>query len=146
MVKESYYVDSCIWLNLFKKEGDPSKGMPYWKIAEEFFKKVTNNRAVIIISPVVLKEISYKLQNKFSHFKNYILRNTKDIEFIDLMADDYRLARKLELINGFQIGFSDYLHVAICKRLNLILITRDRKLIAFAQKHICVLKPEDLFF
>ena len=40
MVQKTYYVDSCIWLNLFKKEGDPTKGAPYWKITQEFLEGV----------------------------------------------------------------------------------------------------------
>lgn len=31
-----FYLDTCIWMNLFKKEGNPEKGVPYWKIAKEF--------------------------------------------------------------------------------------------------------------
>ncbi len=37
-----------------------------------------------------------------------------------------------------------YLHVAIAKRLNIPLITRDKDLIIFAKKHVDVYKPEDL--
>jgi len=31
-----YYVDTSIWLNFFKKEGDPTKGVPYWQLAKAF--------------------------------------------------------------------------------------------------------------
>ncbi len=40
MEQKSFYLDSCIWLNLFKKEGDSSKGVPFWKIAEDFVNKI----------------------------------------------------------------------------------------------------------
>jgi len=37
-----YYVDSCIWLNLFKKEGDVAKGVPYWEITKKFIEFAEN--------------------------------------------------------------------------------------------------------
>ncbi|MBT4538739.1 hypothetical protein HOI26_00900 [Candidatus Woesearchaeota archaeon] len=43
-----------------------------------------------------------------------------------------------------KISFYDYLHVAISKRLNIPLITRDKDLIIFAKKHIEVYRPEEL--
>ena len=42
-MKKEYYIDSCIWLNMFKNEGDSSKGVPYWKIAKEFIGTFTAN-------------------------------------------------------------------------------------------------------
>jgi len=40
MTKKSYYLDANIWLNLWKKEGDSSKGVPYWQIAKDFIDKI----------------------------------------------------------------------------------------------------------
>ena len=40
MTQKTYYVDSCIWLNLFKKEGDTTKGTPYWKLAKDFLEMI----------------------------------------------------------------------------------------------------------
>ena len=39
MAQQRYYVDSCIWLNLFKEEGDPTKGIPYWTLAKKFIEE-----------------------------------------------------------------------------------------------------------
>ena len=60
------------------------------------------------------------------------------------MPEDYDLARKFENEEEIKLSFYDYLHVAIAKRLNVPLITRDKELIYFAKKHIGVFKPEDL--
>jgi len=138
MSQNFYYVDSCIWLNLFKKEGDILEGIPHWKIAKDFIEY--NN---IIISTIVLKELSFKLENKF----NFILKFFKDadnIEIIKTTSQDYDLARKFETVDHFKISFYDYLHVAIAKRLNVPLVTRDKNLIEFAKKYIEVFKPENL--
>ncbi len=139
MAQKTYYVDSCIWLNLFKKEGDPTKGVPYWQLAKDFLKQ--NNQ--IIISTIVLKELSYKLNELFDE-KLEFFKNTEFVEIIKTTSEDYDLARKFEDEEEFKISFYDYLHVAIAKRLNIPLITRDRDLIDFAIKHIEVFKPEDL--
>jgi predicted nucleic acid-binding protein len=70
-VKKKYYLDTNIWLNLFKKEGDLRKGVPYWKIAKDFIQKVDENEDTIIVSTIVLKEIFFttcrepKLLDKF---------------------------------------------------------------------------------
>jgi predicted nucleic acid-binding protein len=138
MAQKTYYVDSCIWLNLFKKEGDETKGVPYWKIAKDFLDK--NNR--LIISTIVLKELSFKVENFDQTMKFF--KDTEFVEIIKTKQEDYDLARKFEDEEEFKISFYDYLHVAIAKRLNIPLITRDKDLMDFANKHIEVYKPEDL--
>ena len=132
MAQKTYYVDSCIWLNLFKKEGDASKGVPYWKLAKDFLEK--SNK--LIISTIVLKELSFKVENIDKTMKFF-----KDSEFIEIIktrSEDYDLARKFEDEEEYKISFYDYLHVAIAKRLNIPLITRDRDLMDFARKQIDV--------
>ena len=139
MAQKTYYVDACIWLNLFKKEGDETKGVPYWKLAKDFLEKENK----IIISTIVLKELSFKLGDQFQE-KLKFFKETNFIEIIKTVPEDYDVARKFEDEEEFKISFYDYLHVAIAKRKNILLITRDRDLINFADKHIEVYKPEDL--
>tara|TARA_Y100000310_G_C20297503_1_gene630131 strand:+ start:102 stop:527 length:426 start_codon:yes stop_codon:yes gene_type:complete len=139
MAQKTYNVDSCIWLNLFKKEGDATKGTPYWKLAKDFLED--DNK--IIVSTIAIKEISYKIPEKL----NYVMKFFKENDYIELIKtkqEDYDLARKFEDEEEFKISFYDYLHVAISKRLNIPLITRDKDLIQFAKKHIEVFKPEEL--
>lgn len=139
MAQKTYYVDSCIWLNLFKKEGDETKGVPYWKLAKDFIEDENN----IIVSTIVIKELSFKIEEKL----NYVMKFFKDnesIKMIKTVPEDYDLARKYEDEEELKISFYDYLHVAISKRLNIPLITRDKDLIAFAKKHIEVYRPEEL--
>jgi predicted nucleic acid-binding protein len=141
-----FYVDSCIWLNLFKKEGDESKGVPYWKIAKSFLKKVAlSENAEVLYTSFILKEINRKIQDS-SLFRKHLgfMRSSKRFIFIDCLKEDYILARKLESESGFSISFIDCINVAICMRLNAVLVTRDRNLIDFALSHIDVGKPEYL--
>lgn len=130
-----YYLDTCIWLNIFKKE---SNHLQYWKIAIEFITKVNSN---VAISTIVLKELEYKTKNKFKIIKDFFKNSSYVI--IKTTNEDYELARKFEYEHKL-LSFYDYLHIAICKRLNLILVTRDKTLIDFAKQHIEVYKPEDL--
>ena len=139
-MKRYYYIDTCIWLNLFKKEGDETKGEPYFKIAYKFIEKETLN---IRYSGIVLKELQFilndeiKFKEKKQLFKDFF-------EFVKLNEKDYDLARNYEFENNSIISFYDYLHIAICKNNNFILITRDKDLIETAKKYIDVKKPEEI--
>jgi len=143
MTQKSYYVDTNIWLNLFKMEGDPSKGKPYWKIAFDFFERVKQKDEVIYVSSIILKELKYKLDAKFDYVTEFF-RKSKFIRMIKTKNEDYDFARKLEEETNFKISFLDYLHIAISKRLDVLLITRDRDMIEIAKNYIKVKRPEEL--
>lgn len=143
MQKRSYYLDTCIWLNIFKREGDLSKGTPYWKIALDFVKSIENSGGEIIVSPIILREIYSKLGEKYSLVKDYFDKNSF-ISLIEVFNEDYILARKFESASNFTISFYDCIHIAMAKRLNIDLVTRDNSLIAFAKSFISVKKPEEL--
>ncbi|MBS3139687.1 PIN domain-containing protein [Candidatus Woesearchaeota archaeon] len=142
MAKNEHYLDSCIWLNLFKKEGDPTKGIPYWKLAKDFIEQVEDEKGKIIVSTIILKELYFTLGEKFDGVKGF-LKEAGYVNIIKTTSDDYDLAREFEQQHGL-ISFYDYLHVAIAKRLGIPLITRDRDLMDFAKNHVKVFKPEDL--
>jgi len=141
-MKKAFYIDTCIWLNLFKKEGDPAKGIPYWKIAYDFIEKVMfSNDKEIVYSGFVLKEIGFNLDDKtYKKTEQFFKR----FEFVKAKSEDYSLARKLESNCNYEVSFFDCMHTTICKRLKLVMITRDNKLIRFAKKHIFVKRPEEL--
>ena len=142
-MNEVFYLDTCIWLNLFKKEGDVSKGKPYWIIAKEFIEKVESSNDSIIVSTIVLKELEFKLGDKFNLVKEFF-KDNNFIKIIKTTSEDYELARNYEDSDKCGISFYDYLHVAIAKRLSIKFITRDRGLIEFSKDIIKVNKPEEL--
>jgi predicted nucleic acid-binding protein len=136
-----YYVDTCIWLNYFKKE--VRNNVKYWEITKNFLNFVIQSKSKIIVSTIVIKELKFKLGAKF----NIILENLRkddSIILISTTSQDYQLARQLERINNFKLSFYDFLHIAICKRLNISLITRDKDLIKIGTYYIEINKPEDL--
>ena len=141
-MKIGYYVDTCIWLNIFKKEGDETKGVPYWKSGKDFIELIEKRNEKIIVSTIILKELYFTSEKKFDDIKKYF-KNTEFIQIIKTENEDYELARKFEKEHQL-LSFYDYLHVTIAKRLHLILVTRDKDLIAFANDQVEVHKPEDL--
>ena len=146
MIIKSYYVDSCIYLNLWKEEGDNSKGTPYWRIAKDFFENISLSvDKEVIYSGVVLKELKFNLDKDLFEKKVLLLKKDMSFRLINTSEKDRLLARQLESKFDYEISFYDCVHIAICKRLNAILVTRDKKLIKFARRFIRVLRPEELF-
>ncbi|MBU1204325.1 MAG: PIN domain-containing protein [Nanoarchaeota archaeon] len=147
MEQKSFYLDTCIWLNLFKKEGNPTKGVPYWEIARDFIEKVMfSKNEEIIYSSLIIREIKFKICNEnILKEKLLFLKEEDKFRFVEVTEKDYSFARKLESELKYELSFYDCLHIAVCKRLNFILVTRDKDLIRIARRYIIVEKPENLF-
>ena len=143
---KSFYLDTCIWLNLLKKEGDSTKGIPYWRIAKDFIEKVIfSDDKEIIYSGLILKEMKFKLRNdEIFKEKELFFKEEIKFRFVKTVEEDYSFARKLESELMYELSFYDCLHIAICRRLNLVLVTRDADLIKFARRYVQVSKPENL--
>ena len=137
-----FYVDTNIYLNLWKKEGDPTKGIPYWKLAQDFLNKAEKEKSTIINSGLILKELYYVLSRQQFNQKVELLKAS--YQRVIVAQEDYTLARVLESKHKFRISFYDCLHLAICSRLNLILVTRDTLLLEVAKReHVPCARPED---
>lgn len=142
--KKRYYVDSCIWLNLFKKEINPNGIKDFWKIAEEFILEKSENDN-IIYTGLVFRELEDKINDVLRYKeKLYFIKEELKCNYVKLTNEDYDFARKLEKEENCILSFYDFLHIAVCKRTDSILITRDNKLIEVSKKYILVFKPEDL--
>ena len=142
MEKKEVYFDSCIWLNLFKQEGDETKGVPYWKLAQECVERIEKVGGTIFVSTIVLKELYFQLGPKFE-LVNKFFKQSAFVKIVKTANEDYLLARAFEQKHQ-TLSFYDYLHVALAKRLNVSLITRDTELMEFAKGQVEVHKPEEL--
>jgi predicted nucleic acid-binding protein len=140
-----YYVDSCIWLNLFKKEGDARKGEPYWKIADQFIKETLREESnESIYSAPIMREIRNCLKNENVFRTNErLIKEHPRTRFTEVTKEDKEFARRIESENSFELSFFDCIHIAICKREGSILVTRDKELLKRAEKYITAKKPED---
>ncbi len=143
-MSERYYLDACIWINFFKKEGDASKGLPYWKILELFLDFVSAKNATIYVSTIVLKELRHVLSKELFETAEALFYEIDNIIITKTFPHEYELARKYEKDEEFKISFYDYLHTAISKSRSYVLITRDRDLLTFAKKYVTTFKPEEL--
>ncbi len=142
---KKYYLDTCIWLNLFKKEGDSTKGVPYWELTEIFMKKAIKEKAIIFYSDIVLRELQIKQSDEeYIKSKFYILL-TPVTRQLNQSIEDRNKARELESKYHFEISFYDLVHLIIAKKVGAILITRDRKLLSIALENDVIAKrPEEL--
>lgn len=114
---KGYYVDTCIWLNLFKKEKNIRLGIEFWKITENFIDRVEEyGNSKLVVSTIVLKELQFKLPEKFGRVMKFFRKNNA-IVIVKTATEDYALARKLEAESVIKIGFHDFLHIAIKKTL-----------------------------
>ncbi len=135
-----FYVDSCIYLNLWKRE--ERTGVKFWKFAQDFFERVQESGGTIYISPFVFKELSFRFDTDTLQHRLEEIRRSSMFENIDACSDDYREARRLESASGFEISFFDCMHTALAKRLGAALVTRDNKLLDFAGGFCAVGRPE----
>ena len=141
---QSYYVDSCIYLNLWRKEV-AFDGFKFWKIAEDFFKFVDGNNAIVYYSGYLLKELSFLLDDSEINKKILLFKKSSNFKKISLSLEDYELARKIEVKIDYELGFFDIIHMLLARKNDSILITRDRKLIEISERYnVKVAKPEEL--
>ncbi|MBI5798133.1 PIN domain-containing protein [Candidatus Woesearchaeota archaeon] len=137
-----YYVDTCIWLNLFKKEGDARKGKPYWEIARDFLHCVEGSHYDdIVYSGIVLRELDIKLEKK-DYF--LILEELQTFQRVEVSLEDKNKARKLEVKYNFSISYYDLVHLCITERIGAVLVTRDKQLLLIADAEgVFAIKPEE---
>lgn len=93
---DKYYVDSCIWLNLFKKETKGNK--KYWEYAQKLLGKALFSEGLVFYSGFVLKELKHVLNNE-RVYKEKLLFLKNECVFIKAIEEDYLKARKLESIH-----------------------------------------------
>ncbi len=137
-MKRKFYVDTCIYLNLWKKE------KLFWEKALSFFEKREEHDEKISYSKLIIKELKYILSEKeFEHKRNLFRENR--FEEIKLITEDIINARKIETEIKYELSFYDILHMLLARKSQSILITRDRKLIKIARKYnIKTKRPEEI--
>jgi predicted nucleic acid-binding protein len=143
-VPRKLYVDTCVWLNLFKKESTLSQGIPLWKHTEDFIAKVIVANDILFYSGYVLRELTFAFHDD-AVMRNKRVYIEKIASGIDALEEDRSLARKIEFDSNYGISYYDCVHIAICKRICAILVTRDKALLTHARRYITAEKPEYLY-
>lgn len=140
----NFYVDACIYLNLWQMEGDERFGVPYWKIAQDFLIKVDQGVNIIFYSGVLLRELKFILGEKEFSKKRLLFSSSANFRKINIFSEDLANARKIEHETSYEISFYDILHMLLAEKSGAILITRDKKLLEIAKKYGVIAKrPEE---
>jgi predicted nucleic acid-binding protein len=134
----AFYIDSCIYLNVWKKE------KKFWKSSEKLLQEIEDNNYKIFYSGFILKELQYKIFPRKLKIKINLFENSENFIKINLSKEEFLLARKLEGKFNFKISFFDIIHIILAKKSNSILITKDKKLMKIANKlNVKTLNPKD---
>ncbi|MEK6899095.1 MAG: PIN domain-containing protein [Nanoarchaeota archaeon] len=142
-MNNSYYVDTCIYLNIWQKES--IKGIELWRIAKEFFDKLEEREDTIYYSGFILKELSYILTDEEFNQKRELFNSNPIFIKEVLTKEEYEEARKIENELNNEISFYDIMHILISRKTNSILITRDKKLIEISKRlGVEAKKPEEI--
>jgi len=141
-MKKSYYVDACIYLNLWQNEVD-RKGNKLGGFAKDFFEKIENENSIIYYSGFILKELMFLLSVEEYLQKRELFDSSPNFKKITLSKEEYELAKKMHRAEG--LSFYDVIHMLLAKKTNSILVTRDKILIQFAKNYSVIAKtPEEL--
>ncbi|HSU73260.1 MAG TPA: type II toxin-antitoxin system VapC family toxin [Candidatus Binatia bacterium] len=124
-----FYVDTCVYLNLFRKEVSPS-GRLLWKDAQDFFQRAGNR---IVYSELVEREFTQKTGMLFIRWGRKVSMLPEDLAFAEGILADF----------GHRIGSKDCIHIALAKKCGAILVTRDRALLECASRYVVALLPEN---
>ncbi len=140
---QSYYVDSCIYLNLWQEEVGEN-GSPFWEYAKKFFEKAEENHSVIYYSGFLLKELMFILDMDEYLQKRDLFEDSFIFKKVVLSKEEFQLA-VLTKKQNMEISLYDIIHIILAKKTNSILITRDRLLMQLAEKFsVIAKKPEEL--
>ena len=142
---QNFYVDTCIYLNLWQKEKGIIFGKPFWLIAKEFFEYAENQDSVIYYSGFTLKELYYKLtKNEFIKKKNFI-ESSPNFFKIALSKNEYERTGEIKIKLNSALSFFDITHLILARKTNSLFITRDKELLKIARRFgVIAKKPEEI--
>ncbi len=136
----AFYVDTCVYLNLWKRE--ERKGVPFWRIAEGTLALI-KARNCLLYSGFVLKELKWKMGPvEFERRRKEF--DEPGCTRLNASAKDYAAGRELERTVEFKISFFDCMHIILARREGAVLVTRDRALIDFGRNYCRVVLPEEI--
>ena len=139
----NYYVDTCIYVNLFKKE-IVENGFSYCEIAKKFFDKADRQGDLIYYSGYLLKELSFVLGDSlFVENIPFYLYSGNFVK-VKFTRDEYEIVKEIYSTN-IGVSFFDVVHMLLARKNKSTLITRDRELMELCEKFNVLTKtPEQI--
>ena len=143
--KMRVYIDTNVFLNVWFREVDSKTGKELWRFSAEFLKRFGNfqsftSRSVIVEVKKVLSECGVDEQKMLE--KVEAVKIIVD-EVVKVTREDKVEALRLMDERGIEDVF-DARNAAICKRLNAVLVSRDRELVNKLKGYVRVAEPEEL--
>jgi predicted nucleic acid-binding protein len=141
---QNFYVDTCIYLNLWKKEVD-ERGNLLWLFAKNFFELAKHNNAKIFYSGFILKELLSLLSTEDYLEKKSFLEENKMFEKILLTEEEYRKAINLKNKINTDCSLIDIIHIIIAHKTESVLVTQDKELLDLANNYeVTAKKPQEI--
>ncbi len=143
--KMRVFIDTNVFLNVWFREVDPKTGKELWRFSTEFLKKLGNfqsltSRSVIVEIKKILSESGVDEQKMLE--KVEAVKIIVD-EIVKITKEDRVEASRLMDDKGIEDGF-DARNAAVCKRINAVLVSRDRELANKLKGYVRVAEPEEL--
>jgi predicted nucleic acid-binding protein len=142
---QSFYVDTCVYLNLWKKEKSFILGKPFWVHAKNFFDYAYRHELIIYYSGFLLKELHYKLTNEEFVKKRAFIESSENFLRVNLSQEEYKKADEITKRLSSGISFFDVAHLILARKTQSVFVTRDKQLLEIAEKFgVVAKKPEEL--
>lgn len=142
-MQKRYYVDSSIYLNLWRKEESLDKN--FWKIAKEFFDKCKETGAEICYLGYLLREIQFVLPIEEYLTRVELFEQKIPFRKINLSIEERSIIKIIMKNIKENVSFYDVIHAFLSRKVSAILVTRDKELLKFCRRYkIIADKPEKL--
>jgi len=129
---QNYYVDTCVYMNLWKKEVDENK-KPLWLLAKEFFELAESRGSTIFYSGFVLKELLFLISTDDYLKKREFFEDNKLFKKVILNEEEYKKAQHIKNKNQDNCSLFYIIHIILSKKTDSILVTQDKELMTLAK-------------
>jgi len=143
--KMRVYIDTNVFLNVWFREVDPKTGKELWRFSAEFLKRLGDFQS--FTSRSVIAEIKKVLSESGIDEQKILER----VEAVKIVVDEIVKIIKADRVEALRLmderGIEDVFdarNAAICKRLNAVLVSRDRELVNKLKGYVRVAEPEEL--
>lgn len=128
----SFYIDSCIYLNIWKKEVG-FKGEILWEDSKKLLEILRDKKIKVIYSGFMLKELMFLLDSELYLSKVSLFESQENFKKCFLSKEELTKAKSLANQNTL-IGLYDAIHIILAKKTNSVLVSRDKGLLSIAEK------------
>jgi len=138
-MEKRYYIDTSIWRDYYENRADNLRPLGEW--AFEFFKKMNEERNIVLFSDLVVEELLIEYSRDEIEEILRILHRGGALKKVEISAVQQEEARKFAA--DLKIPRKDALHAILARDNGAILVTRDAHFLQLKEV-VEVKKPEEL--